>query len=198
MECFVLAGGRSRRFGENKLLFSIGGKKLIEHVVRALKPICKKLCLVVKNKEGFDILTDLELIEDIIEKQFALAGLYTALKATEGEKALIVSGDMPLLRREVVLYLWEHSEPPITIYRVRGRHYPLFGVYYKEVLNSLEEYIRSGGERVIQWVQEVGFKEIGEDQIRELDPKLLSFVNVNTKEDAEFIIKHYGGESLES
>jgi molybdopterin-guanine dinucleotide biosynthesis protein A len=198
MECFVLAGGRSRRFGENKLLFSIGGEKLIEHVVKTLKPVCKRLCLVVKNREEFDFLADLEIIEDIVEKQFALAGVYTALKATKGKKALIVSGDMPLLSRDVILYLWEHSEPPITLYKIGGRYYPLLGVYYKDVLNSLEQYIISGGEKVLQWVQNVGFKEIGEDQIRELDPELLSFVNVNTREDAEIIIKRYGGEGLES
>ncbi|WP_143045290.1 NTP transferase domain-containing protein [Acinetobacter baumannii] len=47
----------------------------------------------------------MEVVEDVIETQFALAGLYTALENLKGDKALIVAGDMPLIRKGVVRLL---------------------------------------------------------------------------------------------
>ncbi len=193
MECFILAGGKSRRFGEDKLLFEIKGKKVIELVVEALKPVCKRLCLLTKDKEKFSFLSGVEVYKDIIQKQYALAGLYTALHKLKGEKAFIVAGDMPLIKPEVALYLWESSKPPITVYNIKGKVYPLFGVYYRRVLEPLEEYIKSGGERLVDFIKRVGYKEIGEEEIKKLDPELLSFINMNTKEELAFIIKSYEG-----
>ncbi len=192
IECFVLAGGLSRRFGEDKLLYPIGGKPVIEHTLDALRGICERLCLVTKHRERFSFLKGVEILEDMLEKQFALAGIYTALKNLKGEKALIVAGDMPIIRKRVLKALLERAEPPITLFRIGERLYPLFGVYYRSILPELEVYINSGGERVVDFVKLMQGKELREEDIIEFDPELLSFINMNTKEDAEYILKIYG------
>lgn len=194
MECFVLAGGQSRRFGEDKLLFSLGGKRVIELVVSALKPVCSRLCLLTKEPEKFSFLSGVEVCKDLLQKQYALAGLYSALRELKGEKALVLAGDMPLIKPEVALYLWHRSRPPITVYNIKGKVYPLFGVYYKQVLEPLEEYIKTGGERLIDFLEKTGYAEIKEEEIKDIDPKLLSFINLNTKEDLQAIIKSYEGD----
>ncbi len=188
-ECFVLAGGLSRRFGEDKLLYTIGEKRVIEYTLDALRGICGRLCLVVKDKEKFSFLRDVEVIKDTIEKQLALAGIYTALEHLKGEKALIVAGDMPLIKKEVVEFLLNSAEPPITLFNVRGKLYPLFAVYYRQVLPELRSYLESGGERVLDFLRKFPYKEITERDILEYDPSLLSFINMNTREDAEQIAK---------
>ncbi|MEJ7554095.1 MAG: molybdenum cofactor guanylyltransferase MobA [Aquificaceae bacterium] len=192
IECFVLAGGLSRRFGEDKLLYQIGGKRVIEYTLEALRGVCGRLCLVVKDKEKFSFLKEVEVVKDVIEKQFALAGLYTALENLKGDKALIVAGDMPLIRKEVVSLLLRRANPPITLFNINGKLYPLFAVYYKQVLQELKLYIKAGGEKVLDFVKRFPYKEIAEGEVLEYDPTLLSFLNMNTRTDANNIIKAIG------
>lgn len=195
IECFVLAGGLSRRFGEDKLLYPIGEKRVIEHTIYAIRDFCERLCVVVKEKEKFSFLKDVEIIKDELEKQLALAGVYTALKSLKGERAIIVAGDMPMIKKEVVQLLLEKAEPPITIFKIKGRLYPLFAVYYKQVLPELEAYLKSGSERVIDFIHRLPYKELKESDVISKDPELLSFLNMNTKADAEHILKIYGGKN---
>ncbi len=192
IECFVLAGGLSRRFGEDKLLYQIGGKRVIEYTLEALRGVCGRLCLVVKDKEKFSFLKEVEVVKDAIEKQFALAGLYTALENLKGDKALIVAGDMPLIKKEVVSLLLRRANPPITLFNINGKLYPLFAVYYKQVLPELKLYIEAGGEKVLDFVKRFPYKEIAEGEVLEYDPTLLSFLNMNTRTDANNIIKAIG------
>ncbi len=192
IECFVLAGGLSRRFGEDKLLYQIGGKRVIEYTLEALRGVCGRLCLVVKDKEKFSFLKEVEVVKDVIEKQFALVGLYTALENLKGDKALIVAGDMPLIRKEVVSLLLRRANPPITLFNINGKLYPLFAVYYKQVLPELKLYIKAGGEKVLDFVKRFPYKEIAEGEVLEYDPTLLSFLNMNTRTDANNIIKAIG------
>lgn len=192
IECFVLAGGSSRRFGKDKLLHFIGNKRTIEHVVNTLNKICDRVCVIAKDIDKFSFLKDVEIIKDLLDKQYALAGLYTALKNLSGDKALVISGDMPLVKEKVVKYLLNKSSPPLTLYRIKGKYYPLFAVYYRELLSALEDYINSGGERLTEFVLSVPYKEIGEEEIFNYDPKLMSFINMNTVEDERIILKHYG------
>ncbi len=192
IECFVLAGGLSRRFGEDKLLYQIGGKRVIEHTLEALRSICGRLCLVVKDEKKFSFLKEVEILKDTLEKQFALAGIYTALENLRVDKALIVAGDMPLIKKEVVNLLLEKAKPPITLFNIDGRLYPLFAVYYKQVLPELKLYIESGGERVLDFVKKFPYKEVTEREVLEYDPMLLSFLNMNTRADADYIVKVIG------
>lgn len=196
IECFVLAGGQSRRFGEDKLLYEIGDKRTIEHTVETLKKVCDRVCVVVKDVDKFSFLEGVEFIKDLLKKQYAIAGLYTALKNLHGEKALVISGDMPLIRKEVVEHLWLNSSPPLTLYKVRGKYYPLFAVYYRELLEPLEDYIKAGGERLMDFVLGLPYKALEEGEVLPYDPELLSFVNMNTKEDAKLIIELYGRKNI--
>ncbi|MCX8059888.1 MAG: hypothetical protein N3C13_01655, partial [Aquificaceae bacterium] len=59
------------------------------------------------------------------------------------------------------------------------------------ILPQVEAYMAGGGERLVDLVENLHSTEIGEDTAREWDPELLSFVNVNTKEDLN-ILERYG------
>ncbi|MEN3027977.1 MAG: molybdenum cofactor guanylyltransferase [Aquificaceae bacterium] len=112
IEGFILAGGQSRRFGQDKLLYFLGKKRLVEHTLDSLRGVCGKIYLVAKDREKFNFLQDVELLKDKIEKQFALSGLYTALTNLKGEKGLVVAGDMPLLRESLLRRLLAECPTP--------------------------------------------------------------------------------------
>ncbi|WP_340694616.1 molybdenum cofactor guanylyltransferase MobA [Hydrogenobacter thermophilus] len=195
-ECFILAGGQSRRFGEDKVLFQIKGKRCIEHVLDALAPVCDRLAVVGKDSNKLFSLRDIEFIYDLIPQQGALVGIYTALKNTKTDRALIVSVDMPLIKSSVAKYIIDHFKEPITIYCIRDKIYPLFGVYKNTVYEELESYLRNGKKKVMEFLERVGYHCIREDEILKLDPDLSSFVNMNTKKDLEIILKLMGRTKL--
>ncbi|MCX8060367.1 MAG: molybdenum cofactor guanylyltransferase, partial [Aquificaceae bacterium] len=142
---FVLAGGQSRRFGEDKLLYLWGGKRLIEYPIGALKDLCDRVYVVTKEPEKFFFLQGVDFLCDLLDRQFALSGLYTVLRHLGGGRGLVVAGDMPMLQKSLLLGLLENSRPPLTLFRISGRLQPMQGVYYPHILPQVEAYMAGGG-----------------------------------------------------
>ncbi len=188
MECFILAGGKSRRFGEDKLLYKLNGKRTIEHVIEAVKKVCKEVYIVAKEKEKFKEM-DVPVILDEFEEYASLIGIYTALKHAKGN-ALIISGDMPLIKPSVLKKLMELHEKEITIFKDKERIYPFPGIYSKSLLNILEERIKRKDFRIMDFILNAPVKFIDTDilESHELD----SFINMNTKEDLKLVIERSG------
>ncbi len=180
MECFILAGGKSKRFGADKLLYEINGKKVIERVVKEAKKVCKKVYIVAKNEKKFSSL-NLPVIKDKFEESASVVGLYTALKNCK-DKCLILSGDVPLIKAEILRLLIENYEPPITLIKTEKVH-TLIGVYSNEVLEELEKYIENKNFKIFEFVKKVGFKEV--EIPREM---WYTALNLNTKEDLKKLI----------
>ena len=191
MECFILAGGQSRRFGEDKILFRIGRKRTVEYVIDTAKRVCDRVALVVKEREKFRDL-GVEVLEDLLPDRTPLAGIFTALKSAEGSEALILGGDMPLIREEVLRLLMEEFKEPVTLFRTNGKVQTLVGIYSKGLTELMEEYMKMGGRSVIGFLEMVDFKAIPEEKAREADPDLVSFTNLNTKEDLETVLERIG------
>ncbi|MDQ7037907.1 MAG: molybdenum cofactor guanylyltransferase MobA [Aquificota bacterium] len=191
MECFILAGGQSRRFGEDKILFRIGSRRTVEYVIETARKVCDRVALVVKERERFrDI--GVEVLEDLLPDRTPLAGILTALKSAEGSRALILGGDMPLIKEEVLRLLMEEFREPVTLFRTNRKVQTLVGVYSKGITELMEEYMKMGGRSVIGFLEVVGFKVIPEERLKEVDPELVSFTNLNTKEDLRTVLERIG------
>ena len=184
MECFILAGGQSRRFGTDKLLEPINSKRTIDYVVASAKEVFPKVYVVAKDKRKFGDL-GVPIVEDLLQEQTPLVGIYTALELSPRERVAILSGDMPLIRPEVLRLLKERAKGSITVFRVGGKVYPLVGVYSTFLKRELYEFLKQGKKRVMDFLSRVGCFYIEEDEVREVDPELCSFVNMNTREDLE-------------
>ena len=76
----VLAGGESRRMGQNKALMPFLNQPLIERVVNRLAPYANEL-LVITNKPEQYAFIGVQLTPDILPGRGALGGLFTALSS---------------------------------------------------------------------------------------------------------------------
>ncbi|NPB07822.1 MAG: molybdenum cofactor guanylyltransferase MobA [Aquificae bacterium] len=181
MKCYILAGGKSRRFGEDKLLYRIRGERVIERVLRAAKTVFGEVYVVCKEPEKFSFL-GVPTLKDELKDRASIVGLYTALKHSQ-EKAFILSGDLPLLGREVIEYLLSKAGPPITLAREGGKLHTLVGVYWPDVLPLLEEFIEKGNYRITEFVKKAGFRAV------EVPGKYRKqLLNLNRKEDLSRIL----------
>ncbi len=187
MDCFILAGGQSKRFGEDKILFRIGGKRTVEYVIETARRVCNRVVLVVKERSKFQDL-DVDIVEDLLPDRSPLVGIFTALKTTDRPETLILGGDMPLLKEEVLRILIKDFEEPVTLFSTNGKIQTLVGIYSKGVLGLMEDYLRRGGRSIIGFLEEVKFKVVPDQKVREVDPELVSFTNLNTKEDLKLVL----------
>lgn len=97
----VLAGGKSTRFGANKLFFQVGTRTMLEWVLyAALKSKSNEIILSVKSLE-FDIpgkIKDrIKVVKDEIDEYSPLIGIMSAARASTNSKIVIVSADSPLV-----------------------------------------------------------------------------------------------------
>ncbi len=188
MECYILAGGQSKRFGEDKLLFKIGSLKVIEYVLKAASEVCPSVYIVTKNRRKFEDLK-VPVIEDLLPDQTPLVGLYTALKHTQEDKILLLGADIPLIKPEVLQLLFEKFEEPITLFSINGKLQPLVGIYSKALYPIVEEHLKIGKRSFLSLLRSLRYKVLKENTLREVDPELCSLINMNTKEDLRLILK---------
>lgn len=97
----VLAGGRSSRFGSDKLVAGLDGRPLLEHVLGAVRAVDPAIDVVVVSAPGVHraVEPSVRVVADELAFGGPLAGLATGLAAIgpEIERVVVVGGDMPWL-----------------------------------------------------------------------------------------------------
>jgi len=102
----VLAGGRSRRFGSDKLVAAYGGRPLLHLPIEVLASICDEVIVAVapgKAPTVPKIDVPIRVAYDAKEGEGPLAGLLAALRLTWTPLAMVVGGDMPELKDRVLV-----------------------------------------------------------------------------------------------
>jgi molybdenum cofactor guanylyltransferase len=111
----VLAGGRSSRFGRDKLTEPIDGRPLLEHAVAAVQAVATEVIVVVAPAATIDAPAGARLVHDAQAFEGPLAGLAAGLAALDPgvDRAVVVAGDMPHLAPAVLGRLIEALGPSV-------------------------------------------------------------------------------------
>jgi molybdopterin-guanine dinucleotide biosynthesis protein A len=104
----VLAGGRSRRFGTDKLSVPLAdGRSVLAHAVAAAEAVADELIVVVapgsSRPDGLPVRT--AVVNDAEVGGGPLVGLAAGLEATSDGIVLVLGGDMPALDPSVLAAL---------------------------------------------------------------------------------------------
>ncbi len=106
----VLAGGRSTRFGADKLRADVRGRPLLEHPILALAEVCGEVLVALAPDAPEPTLPSvagvpIRVVRDAVAGAGPLAGLVAGLEAAGEGVALVVGGDQPDLRPELLRLL---------------------------------------------------------------------------------------------
>jgi molybdenum cofactor guanylyltransferase len=187
VSCIVLAGGKSKRLGRNKLVETIGNQSLLERVVSCLLLLKSEIIVVAAQDSSLPQLTNnsrLKLVTDIYPKRGSLGGLYTGLFNSKSFYNLVVACDMPFLNLALLRYMIEQAPGfDVVVPRIKEVYEPLHAIYSKNCQNPLELLIEQDRFSILELYPMVKVKHLGNEEIDRFDPRHLSFFNINTEAD---------------
>ncbi|UCB42713.1 MAG: molybdenum cofactor guanylyltransferase [Dehalococcoidales bacterium] len=185
----VLAGGRSRRLGDNKVMKTVGSKTLLEQVVFCVVSLSDEVIIVAAEERLVPQLTgypNLRVVTDIYPGKGPLGGIYTGLKVSSAFCNLVVAADMPFLNQALLRYMLGLANGvDLVAPRVGGQVEPLHAVYTRGCLVQIEQMLNEGELGVHKLFPRVNVRYIDEEEIKRFDPTQSSFFNVNTGSDLQ-------------
>ena len=198
----ILAGGKSRRMGQNKALIELDNSPLIAHVIRRMDLVVDELLLITNNRAEYAHL-GLPIHGDIIPDTGALGGIYTGLTYASYDAVLCVGCDSPFLVPDLLTYLVSVLDEydavmPYTDSRNKdlGVTNPsrspdqmtlqtLCAVYAKRCLPVIEQMLNEPDLRVHALQELANILTLAPEIWKTYDSEGHSFFNVNTPEDFE-------------
>ncbi len=188
----VLAGGQSRRMGEDKALLPLvpGRAPLLAIVLERLGGVADDLFVVATDRPGYAAF-GAPLYADEYPEAGTLGGIATALRRARHDHCVVLACDMPFINPRFLA--WMAAQPrsyDALVPRVPGESrqgtgtiwQTLHAIYGKGCVAAIERRLAVGERKVIGFFDEVRVTPIDVAQIARFDPDLRSFFNANTPE----------------
>jgi molybdopterin-guanine dinucleotide biosynthesis protein A len=191
MKAYILAGGYSRRFGEDKTLFKVFSKPLILKIFEKVSPFFDTY-VVTKQPEKYKKFNLPLILDEFGELQSPLIGIYTGLKHTGSKFNLFLSADLPLLDTRYLEFVksFPYSDKYLGYIPVMGGKYHFTcGVYSKKLLPLLENAIKEGIFSLKQFLKH--FRLWDEEELLNYGVNRFSCFNLNSKDDLQTLLKIY-------
>lgn len=152
----ILAGGKSSRFGRDKVLETINGVTLIEILIRKLQKLNFKI-YISGSREKYGQ-WGLPVIEDENPYAGPLCALKSIWKKIRGDRILLLGADMPFVTEKKIEEMWQKSrEVDITLLKDQKGPSPLPGVYSRKTEKFIKKII-SEGKRDLKSMWKVGLR----------------------------------------
>lgn len=142
---FVLAGGQSSRMGRDKALLPWQGRTLVESALAILREA--GLPVYLAGGSAPQLAAFAPLVPDEEPGQGPLAGICSALAATQARWAVFVPVDLPLLPASLLVYLLHHAhatEQAVTLVSVAGYSQTFPAVVAQAALPALQQAFHTG------------------------------------------------------
>ncbi len=182
MTGILLAGGKSKRMGEDKAFLQFKGKYLFEFPLSILIDFTDEIIISSSNMDFKN--TGHIIIKDEIPNLGPLGGIYSCLKRSTYLYSLILPCDIPLLDLSIPeVLLHNHIKYDITV-ALNHNNFPepLIGVYSKNLLPLIEKQIHRGNLKLMDLLGKVNTNYVTlEKEVFNQSSK--PFLNINTKKD---------------
>ena len=197
MECSIaiLAGGQSKRLGQDKALISIhgDGRPLIAHQVEKLQALSGDLFIVGPDRPGYRAF-GAPLALDDYPGEGPLGGIATALRRAHHERVLLVACDLPFLSVPLLRWMIEQDRSRAAIVPcIPGRSRQETGlvrqsthaIYARSMLADVEDALGRGIRQAARVLASVDAHYLPVEQLVRFDPGLRSFFSINTPEERD-------------
>ena len=185
----VLAGGKSKRFGDDKTTAKLGNKSLLDHTIEKIEKKFDEILIISNNEKHISIKKNVFSTKDLIEGHLGpLVGVLSAMEWIKKHKKnynwiATFPCDTPFFDENLVDKIMncpKNSSKKLFFLKSGNRRHNIFGLWSLELKDILLEDISKGHRKVEEWANKVG------SEIIEInDENDYNFLNINTKEDLE-------------
>jgi len=186
----VLAGGRSERFGSDKLAVELGGRPLLHLAIAAVAAVAGRVVVVTAPGAEPAVPVDLAARIDVVHDAEAfggpLVGLAAALVAVRTPTVLVAAGDMPRMDPAVLRRLASAAgrERAAVTLEVPGRVQPLpMALDVIAARAAAAAVLERGGRSLRDLLRELDATSIPAPVWRALDPAGATIVDIDRPAD---------------
>ncbi len=171
LSALVLAGGQSRRMGQDKALLEINGVPMLQRVCAIARQCADPVYVVTPWVERYQAIVppDCQFLRETAAlngtSQGPLMGFAQALGQVQTDWVLLLACDLPQLRADV-LQTWAQQLDQVDPAAIAclPRHpkgwEALCGFYRRSSLSGLQTFVESGGRSFQRWLAQYPVAEL--------------------------------------
>jgi molybdopterin-guanine dinucleotide biosynthesis protein A len=187
----VLAGGRSSRFGADKLAEPVDGEPLLHRAIRAVAGASDEVLVLVAHSGPVpalprDLPVAVHTVRDHEPYGGPLAALAEGIARAEHPVAVVVGGDMPRVSPDVLSLLVDRvrsGSGDAAALELDGWRQPLPLAIRRSSLGEIRALLAAGDRSLQSLLQRTQAAVVREADWRALDPTGLTLVDVDVPED---------------
>lgn len=176
----ILAGGESRRMGQDKASLWLGGQTLLEHVIGTVQPLFAEVLVSVREPRA-----DCTLPQVCDDPQHAgpLAGLAAGLAHSQAAWVFVVACDMPLISSQLIEFIGKFRDGcDAVVPVVQGFSQPMLAFYRVSILSELRALQAGSGKKsMAALLAKLNVRYVHESEIQVAD--LHRFFDLDTPQD---------------
>ena len=185
----VLAGGKSKRFGDDKTTAKLGEKTLLDHTVEKIEKNFDEILVISNTETTVPNKKNVFFTKDLIEGHLGpLVGVLSAMEWVKKNKKnynwiATFPCDTPFFDQNIIEKLKRcttNTSKKLFFLKTGNKRHNIFGLWSMELKEILLKDINNGFRKVEDWANKIGSEivEINSDND-------YNFLNINTKEDLE-------------
>ncbi len=183
----ILAGGRNSRFsGANKALLRVGTRRIMDHVYRVFSDLFEEIFIVTNEPLQYSE-WNVTIVADLFSVRSSLTGIHAGLFHATHPYAFVAACDAPFIQKGLVETILDHIRPgaDLILPETGQGLEPLCAAYSRKSLPAVERHILANKLKIQLVFRKDRIQKVPEKRLREKDPELLSFFNINTPEDLD-------------
>jgi molybdenum cofactor guanylyltransferase len=179
----IVAGGKSSRMRSNKALLKIDHRSMIQVIYDELTKFFPNL-IIVANEPHLYSEFNAQIVQDIYPGHGPLSGIHAGLTNSETDKNFFIACDMPFVNGHLAEYLCnQEGEWDAVVPQKDSYFQPLYAVYKKSCLPSIERCILENRHKITSFYNDVYVKYINHEVIGDFGNLERIFSNINTPEE---------------
>lgn len=181
----LLAGGKSRRFGQDKAQQTYQGETFMQRGICLLESLCDNVLISANDSNASSFSeSGRKIVIDEYKDMGPLSGIYSLLKESTTDHLLILSCDMPLLTKDILMKMLPQVHHKIVCWQYPdNKQNPFPMLIDKSCLSIIKQMFDNHDLRVKSI-----FEQCDTELLKMDTDDIQLFSNINTIEDLNKIV----------